>query len=77
MLMKMRLRKKLAKKNQILNDLEESIKWIKLYQEGKVKAKPIRGLLNKLDNDVNNERLQSAIDEMNNGIHYKHDLIEN
>jgi Ca2+-binding EF-hand superfamily protein len=74
--MKMRLRKRLAKKNQILNDLEESIKWIKLYQEGKVKAKPIRELLNELDNDVNNERLQSAIDEMNSGVYYKHDMIK-
>lgn len=39
---------KFAKKKQILRDLEESIKWIKLYQEGKVKAKPIQQFLNEL-----------------------------
>jgi hypothetical protein len=27
-----------AKKKQILDDLEQSVKWVKLHQEGKVKA---------------------------------------
>jgi hypothetical protein len=39
---------KLSKKKQVLNDLEESVKWVKLHQEGKVKAKSIRELLNEL-----------------------------
>jgi cysteine synthase len=39
---------KAAKKKQILDDLEESVKWVKLYQEGKVKAKPIQELLDEL-----------------------------
>jgi hypothetical protein len=39
---------KATKKKQILNDLEESVKWVKLHQEGKVKAKPIQDLLNEL-----------------------------
>ena len=39
---------KVAKKKQILDDLEESVKWVKLYQEGKVKAKPIQELLDEL-----------------------------
>ena len=37
-----------AKKKQILDDLEESVKWVKLYQDGKVQAKPIEQLLNEL-----------------------------
>ncbi|MBS1530163.1 MAG: hypothetical protein JSU01_07645 [Bacteroidetes bacterium] len=39
---------KAAKKKQILDDLEESIKWVKLHQKGKVKAKSIQDLLNEL-----------------------------
>jgi len=39
---------KAAKKRQILDDLEESVKWVKLYQEGKVQAKSIEQLLNEL-----------------------------
>ena len=39
---------KAAKKKQILDDLEESVKWVKLHQEGKVKATPIEQLLNEL-----------------------------
>jgi len=39
---------KAAKKKQILNDLEESVKWVKLYQEGKVQAKSIEELLDEL-----------------------------
>ncbi len=39
---------KVAKKKQILNDLEESITWVKLHQEGKVKAKTIEQLLDEL-----------------------------
>ncbi|HEX3386915.1 MAG TPA: hypothetical protein VHS53_17065 [Mucilaginibacter sp.] len=39
---------KSAKKKQILNDLEESIKWVKLHQEGKVKATSIKELLDEL-----------------------------
>lgn len=39
---------KAAKKQQILYDLEESIKWVKLYQEGKVEAKTIEQLLDEL-----------------------------
>jgi cysteine synthase len=39
---------KAAKKKQILDDLEESVKWVKLYQEGKVQAKSIEQLLNEL-----------------------------
>ena len=39
---------KMAKKKQILDDLEESVKWVKLYQEGKVEAKSIEELLNEL-----------------------------
>lgn len=39
---------KAKKKQQILDDLEESIKWVKLYQEGKVQAKSIEELLNEL-----------------------------
>ena len=35
-----------AKKKQILADLEESVKWVKLHQEGKVKAIPIAELWN-------------------------------
>jgi len=37
---------KAAKKKQILGDIEESVKWINLYQEGKVEAKSIEELLN-------------------------------
>jgi hypothetical protein len=37
-----------AKKKQILNDLEESVKWVKLHQEGKVQSKSIEQLLNEL-----------------------------
>jgi cysteine synthase len=43
-----KLSKAAKKKQQILDDLEESIKWVKLHQEGKVKAKPIQQLLNEL-----------------------------
>ena len=39
---------KAEKKKQILRDLEESVKWVKLYQEGKVDAKSIEELLNEL-----------------------------
>jgi hypothetical protein len=39
---------KAAKKKQILDDLEESVKWVKMHQEGKVKAKSIDQLLNEL-----------------------------
>jgi len=39
---------KAAKKKQILDDLEESVKWVKLYQAGKVEAKSIEQLLNEL-----------------------------
>jgi len=42
-------KKSLTKKEkQILDDLEESIKWVKLYQEGKVQAKSIEQLLSEL-----------------------------
>lgn len=33
------------KEKQILKDLEESIKWVKLHQEGKVKGKTIQEFL--------------------------------
>jgi len=36
------------KKKRILKDFEESIKWVKLHQEGKVKAKTIEQLLAEL-----------------------------
>jgi hypothetical protein len=39
---------KTAKKKQILDDLEESIRWVKLHQEGKVKAKSMKQLLDEL-----------------------------
>lgn len=39
---------KAAKKKQILDDLDASVKWIKLHQEGKVQAKTISQLLNEL-----------------------------
>ena len=39
---------KATKKKQILADLEESIRWVKLHQEGKVEAKSIEQLLNEL-----------------------------
>ena len=39
---------KLVKKQQILSDLEESVKWIELHQEGKVQSESIQQLLNKL-----------------------------
>jgi cysteine synthase len=39
---------KAGKKKQILDDLEESVKWVKLHQEGKVKAKTIEQLLDEL-----------------------------
>jgi cysteine synthase len=39
---------KAAKKKQILDDLEESVRWVKLHQEGKVKAKTIEQLLDEL-----------------------------
>jgi hypothetical protein len=39
---------KTTKKKQVLDDLEESVKWVKLHEEGKVKAKPIQDLLNEL-----------------------------
>ena len=35
-----------AKKKQILDDLEESVKWVKLHQEGKVQAKSVELSLN-------------------------------
>ena len=40
--------RKAAKKKQILDDLEESVKWVKLHQEGRVQAKSIEQLLNEL-----------------------------
>lgn len=39
---------KANKKKQVLKDLEESVKWVKMHQEGKVKAKPIQELLDEL-----------------------------
>jgi hypothetical protein len=39
---------KAIKKKQILSDLEESIKWVKLHQEDKVKAKSMKQLLDEL-----------------------------
>ena len=39
---------KATKKQQILDDLEESVKSVKLHQEGKVKAKTIQELLDEL-----------------------------
>lgn len=39
---------KAGKKKQILDDLEESVKWVKQHQEGKVKAKTIEQLLDEL-----------------------------
>ena len=39
---------KAEKKKQILDDLEESVKWVKLYEEGKVQAKSIDELLDEL-----------------------------
>jgi len=39
---------KAAKKKQILDDLEESVKWVKLYKEGTVQAKSIEQLLSEL-----------------------------
>jgi len=42
-------KKSLTKKEkQILDDLEESIKWVKLHQEGKVQSKLIQQLLSEL-----------------------------
>jgi hypothetical protein len=43
-----RKQSKAAKKKQILDDLQESVKWVKLHQEGKVQAKSIAQLLNEL-----------------------------
>jgi hypothetical protein len=43
-----RKQSKAAKKKQILDDLEESVKWVKLHQEGEVQAKSIEQLLNEL-----------------------------
>jgi hypothetical protein len=39
---------KAVKKKQILDDPEESVKWVKLHQEGKVQAKSIEQILNEL-----------------------------
>lgn len=39
---------KAAKKQQILADLEESVEWVKQYEQGKVKAKSFEQLLNEL-----------------------------
>ncbi|GAC1303379.1 MAG: hypothetical protein NVSMB24_09290 [Mucilaginibacter sp.] len=39
---------KAAKKKKILDDLQESVKWVKQHQEGKVKAKTIEQLLDEL-----------------------------
>jgi hypothetical protein len=39
---------KIIKKKQILDDLEESVNWVKLHQEGKVEAKSIEQILNEL-----------------------------
>jgi len=39
---------KSKKKQQVLDDLEKSLKWVKLHQEGKVEAKTIDELLNEL-----------------------------
>jgi hypothetical protein len=41
-------RSKEAKKKQILDDLEESVKWVKLHQEGKIEAKSIEQILDEL-----------------------------
>ena len=43
-----RKQSKAAKKKQILDYLEESVKWVKLHQEGEVQAKSIEQLLNEL-----------------------------
>jgi cysteine synthase len=40
--------KKASKKEQILNDLEESVKWVKLHQQGKVQAETMEQLLDEL-----------------------------
>ena len=38
-----------SKRNtQILKDLEQSVKWVKLHQKGKVKSKTIEQLLSEL-----------------------------
>lgn len=39
---------KSEKKKQILDNLEESVKWVKLHEEGKVQAKSIEQLLDEL-----------------------------
>ena len=39
---------KATKKEQVLSDLQESVAWVKLHQEGKVEAKTIEQLLNEL-----------------------------
>ncbi|WP_431199082.1 hypothetical protein ACQ86K_26650 [Mucilaginibacter sp. P19] len=36
------------KKKQVLDDLEESVKFVRLHQQGKVEAKTIQELLNEL-----------------------------
>jgi len=36
------------KKKQILADLDESVKWVKLHRDGKVQAKSIEQLLDEL-----------------------------
>jgi hypothetical protein len=36
------------REKQILNELEKSIKWVNLHQQGKVKAKTIEQFLNEL-----------------------------
>ncbi|WPU99988.1 hypothetical protein SNE26_28670 [Mucilaginibacter sp. cycad4] len=36
------------KKKQVLDDLEESVKFVRLHQQGKVEAKTIEELLNEL-----------------------------
>jgi hypothetical protein len=40
--------RKAIKKKQILNDLEESVNWLKLHQAGKVEAKSLEQVLNEL-----------------------------
>lgn len=39
---------KATKKQQILDDFEESVKWVNLHQKGKVKGKTIQELLDEL-----------------------------
>jgi len=70
------------KKQQILDGLEESVEFINLHLDGKVKARSVEDLLNELSDSnyynaetihltkskANRKRLQEAIDEMNSGV---------